>query len=267
MRRTGKKTRTIEGGMPTTHTNLEPANLEAINGDGARTENREQRTRRSLAAVLVWVAALFVLATANPFVWAERSEDRCATWSEREIAYYQPSAATVLEAVAETSTYIVDELPGEMHGVAIWGHTFLVDDAQAGTMIHESIHQLQFRTEGVLPYAARYSSDMVHGLYAGCSVREAYLAVRYERQARDVALRFPASILAVLGERNGSTVEEELWMLQRIGPTQVVAQAQEATEDADGEGQETGYHPGESVVHQMHIEDLQAAAGQGGDQP
>jgi len=226
MRCTRKKIRTIEGRMQATHTNLETANLEATNGDEAAAGGRDQHTRRPLVAMLVWVAAMFVLATANPFVWVGRNEDRCETWSEREIPYYQPSAAAILTAVAETPTYIVDDLPGGMHGVAIWGHTLLMKDAQVGTMIHESIHQLQFRSEGVLPFAARYSSDMVHGLYAGCSVGEAYLAVRYERQARDVASRFPASILAVLGERNGSTVEEELWMLRHIGPIQVVEQAQ-----------------------------------------
>jgi len=253
--------------MGTTHADLEPTDLEATTGDGARMGERGRgpRTGRSSVAVLVWVAALFVLGTANPFVWTGRNEDRCARWSEREIAHYQPSVATILEAVSGTPTYIVDELPAGMHGVAIWGHTFLMDDAQVGTLIHESIHQLQFRSEGVLPYAARYSSDMVHGLYAGCSVGEAYLAVRYERQARDVTLRFPASILAVLGERNGSTVEEKLWMLQRIGATQVVAQAQQAT--ADAEVQETGYHPGKLVAHKMHIEDLQVITSQGGDQP
>lgn len=255
------KTRTIGVGMQTTHTNSDSAT------ENEHPQERHRRNRRSLSAVLVWVVALFIVATANPFVWTGQDEDRCATWSEREIAYYQPSAATVLEAVAETPTYIVGELPAELHGVAIWGHTFLEKDAQVGTLIHESIHQLQFRTEGVLPYAARYSSDMVHGLYAGCSVGESYLAVRYERQARDVALRFPASILAVLGERDGSTVEEELWMLQRIGPTQVVEEAQRLMEDQDGEVLETGQHPGEPAIHKMHIEELQTTAGKGGDQP
>ena len=263
------KARTINGGMQATHSNPDDANL---GGNGSEMEptgetprERYRRVRRSLAAVLVWVVAVFVVVTANPFVWAERSEGRCDTWSERAIEYYQPSAATVLAAVADTPTYIVGDLPGEMSGLAVWGHTFLEADAQAGTMIHESIHQLQFRSEGVLPYAARYSSDMVHGLYAGCSLREAYLAVRYERQARDVALRFPSSILAVLGERNGSTVEEELWMLQRIGPTQVVAEAQRTAEGVDAAPQKNSWHPGEFVIHKMHIEDLQADAAESGN--
>jgi len=263
------KARTINDGMQATHSNPDAADF---GGNGSETEPTEEtpreryrRVRRSLAAVLVWLVAVFVVATANPFVWAERNEGRCATWSERAIEHYRPSAATVLAAVAHTPTYVVGDLPGEMSGLAVWGHTFLEVDAQAGTMVHESIHQLQFRSEGVLPYAARYSSDMVHGLYAGCSVREAYLAVRYERQARDVAMRFPSSILAVLGERNGSTVEEELWMLQRIGPTQVVKEAQRRAEGAGGAPQKTGRYPGEPVMHKMHIEELQAAVGQSGN--
>jgi hypothetical protein len=217
-------THTIESDMQTAHTNLDAA---------TNKKHPQERQRRPLTAVLVWVVALFIVATANPFVRVGRGEDRCAAWSGREIAYYLPSAMKILETAAETPTYIVGELPAEMRGVAIWGHTFLEKDARVETLIHESTHQLQFRTEGHLAFAARYSSDMVRGLYAGCSIRESYLAVRYERQARDVAWHFPESIFSVLEERDGSTVEEELWMLRRIGPGQVVDEARRLVEGSD----------------------------------
>lgn len=257
------KSRTINGGMLTEYSNPDAANFgdndpeteptEQIPRETAQETARERgrRTRRSFAAVLVWVVAVFVVTTASPFVLVERNEGRCVAWSERAIEHYRPRAVEVLAEVAETPTYIVGDLPGEMDGLAIWGHTFLEVDAQVETMIHESIHHLQFRSEGVLPYAARYSSDMVHGLYSGCSVHELYLAVRYERQARDVALRFPSSILAVLGERNGSTVEEELWMLQRMGPAQVVEEAQRAAEGAGAAPQNTGQYPGGGGSHDI----------------
>ncbi|MGM0557498.1 MAG: eCIS core domain-containing protein [Myxococcota bacterium] len=58
---------------------------------------------------------------------------------------------------------------------------------------HEVAHVVQFRRDGATVFLARYLLDYAKNLTRGMADRDAYLAIRYEREARRVeaALRTP----------------------------------------------------------------------------
>ena len=54
-------------------------------------------------------------------------------------------------------------------------------------VIHELIHVNQWREEGYVHFAARYLADYLRGRLRGGSHSQAYHAIRYEIEAREIA--------------------------------------------------------------------------------
>lgn len=107
---------------------------------------------------------------------------------------YQVDHMQAIEMAQRVPTYEVEAIPG-VSGVALVGVTIIEREAGDETHLHETIHHLQFESEGLFRYSITYAGDFVRGLYHGCGLYESYQAVRYEMQARDAVMVADYSLL------------------------------------------------------------------------
>lgn len=148
------------------------------------TSNQKPKTWGGAVAVLLLGAAVLVASGAGIGLHPN-GKTQCSQWGTREVEPYPISAHELIETLETTSEYRVDEIPGDVRGIAIVGVTIVETGVDAETVVHESVHHMQFSSEGLLRYGARYINDLALGLYRGCSLKDSYLAVRYEIQARE----------------------------------------------------------------------------------
>ena len=127
---------------------------------------------------------LGVFASLNPAVWSSLGGKTCHRWEWRSVPLYQVNHMQAIEMAQRVPTYEVEAIPG-VSGVALVGVTIIEREAGDETHLHETIHHLQFESEGLFRYSITYAGDFVRGLYHGCGLYESYQAVRYEMQARD----------------------------------------------------------------------------------
>lgn len=59
----------------------------------------------------------------------------------------------------------------------------------ARLVIHELVHVRQYRDQGYVPFTVRYVYEYLAGLVAGKGIRESYLDIAAEREARQVTER------------------------------------------------------------------------------
>jgi hypothetical protein len=139
-----------------------------------------------LAACLFYIVMPVVVHSVRP--------NLCGGWENRPVQI-EPIKYSDIEILRKTTTVVhfprmlATVLPAR--GISVPGVVAVIDNidtkAREYLLIHEMVHQYQYKRDGKFAFMLKYTVDFHRGLIRGCSFSKAYRAIYYEIEADEVA--------------------------------------------------------------------------------